>query len=125
MKPIVTVVLAIVFGLLSAAAARAQEDMQVVANDVFRAPQRPPSVFVHDAHNEAADIEACNQCHHVYRDGRLAEDESSEDQRCSDCHGEQAQGRQPALMDAFHANCKQCHLETGKGPILCGECHRR
>jgi hypothetical protein len=125
MKPIVTVLLAIAVGLISVAAPRAQEDMQVVANDVFRAPQRPPSVFRHDEHNAAAAIDACQQCHHIYRDGRLVEDESSEDQRCSDCHAETAQGRQPALMDAFHGNCKQCHLENGKGPIMCGECHRR
>jgi hypothetical protein len=125
MKPFVTVLLAIAVGLLSVAAPRAQEEMQAVANDVFHAPQRPSAVFVHDAHNEAAGIDACNRCHHVYQDGRLVEDESSEDQRCSDCHAEEAQGRRPALMDAFHGNCKQCHLENGKGPILCGECHRR
>jgi hypothetical protein len=125
MKSIVTVLLAIAVGWLSAAAAGAQDDMQTVANDVFRAPQRPPAVFVHDAHNEAAAIDECSQCHHIYRDGRLVEDESSEDQRCSDCHAEQAQGRQPGLMDAFHGNCKQCHLQNGKGPIMCGECHRR
>ncbi len=125
MKPFLAVLLAIALGLLAAATSPAQEEMQTVASDAFTNPQRPPAVFPHDAHNEAAGIDACNRCHHVYRDGVLVEDESSEDQRCSDCHGETAQGRQPALMDAFHDNCKQCHLEVGKGPILCGECHRR
>ena len=99
--------------------------MTVIANDVFTAPQRPPSVFVHDAHNEAAGIEACNACHHVYENGKLSEDESSEDQRCSDCHAEAAEGRQPGLMEAFHGNCNGCHAQNGRAPVMCGECHRR
>jgi hypothetical protein len=126
MKSFVPVWLAIALALLSAAALKAQEDMRTVPNDAFVSPQRPPSVFVHDAHNEAAGIDECNQCHHVYRDGELVADESSEDQRCSDCHAEEAAGDgPPALMDAFHGNCKQCHLENGKGPVMCGECHQR
>ncbi len=101
----------------------AQEDMTVVDNSVFDTPQRTPSVFAHDEHNETAGIDDCAACHHVYEDGELVEDESSEDQSCSDCHGLEGDGRQPSLIKAFHANCKGCHQEQTKGPILCGECH--
>jgi hypothetical protein len=127
MKRFVTVLLAVAFGLMwSTTMPLAQEDMRVVPNDAFMSPQRPPAVFVHDEHNEVAGIDECNRCHHVYEDGQLVEDESSEGYRCSDCHAETDAGDgMPALMDAFHGSCKQCHLEAGKGPIMCGECHRR
>ena len=53
----------------------AQEDMLFIDNSAFDNPQRPPAVFRHDEHNEIAQIEDCNQCHHVYDDnGNLLED---------------------------------------------------
>ena len=106
--------------------ANSQEDMLFIDNSAFDNPQRPPAVFKHDEHNEIAQIEDCNQCHHVYDDsGNLLQDESSEDQRCSDCHELQISGNKPALIKAFHRNCKGCHLERKKGPIMCGQCHVR
>lgn len=102
----------------------AQEDMQVVENDAFEPPQRANSVFKHDEHNEAAEIEECSTCHHVYEDGKLVEDESSEDQRCSDCHDLRSSDGQPSLMNAYHLNCKGCHQKEKAGPVMCGECHR-
>jgi len=103
-----------------------QEDMIVVNTDAFKNPQRPPAIFRHDEHNETAEIEECNECHHVYDDnGNLLDDESSEDQRCADCHNLETSGRKPALMKAFHKNCKGCHKEKKQGPIMCGQCHVR
>ena len=111
----------VVFGPLYA-----QEDMVIIDSDGFDSPQRPPAVFRHDDHNEAAEIEECYECHHVYDDdGKLVEDESSEDQLCSDCHELKAVGRQLALMKAFHTNCKGCHQEKKNGPVMCGQCHVR
>jgi len=116
----------IVFILLVLVSAYAQEDMVVVSSDPFVDPQRPPSVFRHDEHNERAGIEECNECHHLYdKNGKRLEDESSEDQRCSDCHGLKADGRKPGLMKAFHTNCEGCHKEKKKGPVMCGQCHVR
>lgn len=103
--------------------AYSQEEMTSVDSSVFAKPERTPSIFRHDEHNEIAGIEECNKCHHVYEDGKLLEDESSEDQRCSDCHGLKPSGSTPALMKAYHTNCKGCHLKEKKGPIMCGECH--
>jgi hypothetical protein len=102
-----------------------QEDMEVVDDVGFSTRQRPPAVFRHDEHNEKAEIEDCNECHHVYEDGEKLEDESSEDQSCSDCHEEKDSGNTPGLRKAFHTNCKGCHLEKKKGPIMCGTCHVR
>ena len=103
--------------------AYSQEDMAVVDNSVFPNPQRVPALFEHDEHNELAEIDACNECHHLYEDGVFLEDESSEDQMCSECHDIEASGRTPGLMKAFHRNCKGCHLTSKKGPVTCGECH--
>jgi hypothetical protein len=102
-----------------------QEDMEVIENDGFSKRQRPPAVFKHDEHNENAEIEECNECHHVFEDGKRLEDESSEGQSCSDCHDENGSDDRPRLIKAFHLNCKGCHQTTKKGPIMCGECHIR
>ena len=112
--------------LFALGSAFSQEDMVVIDQTVFEAPQRPPAVFKHDEHNELAGIDSCAECHHVYDDeGNLVEDESSEDQTCSECHDLQASDGKPALMKAFHSNCKGCHLQEGTGPIMCGQCHVR
>ncbi|MBW2606912.1 MAG: cytochrome c3 family protein [Deltaproteobacteria bacterium] len=105
--------------------AYSQEEMTFVDNSVFTKPERTPSVFRHDEHNEKAGIEECNKCHHVYEDGKLLEDESSEDQSCSECHELKSSGNNPALMKAYHTNCKGCHLKEKKGPVMCGECHQK
>ena len=120
----------ILFGALLLSAvllltAYSQEDMTVVDNTVFPQPERQPAVFEHDDHNDAAGIEECQECHHIYEDGVLLEDESSEDQMCSECHDLKPAGSMPGLMKAFHINCKGCHQEMKKGPVMCGECHPR
>ena len=102
-----------------------QEDMVVVAGDGFELQRRPSSVFRHDEHNEAAEIEECNECHHVYENGERLEDESSEDQRCAECHTGKSEGDRPGLRRAFHLNCKGCHQSKRQGPVMCGECHVR
>jgi hypothetical protein len=122
---IVFMVMSLVVSLLIPAVAYCQEDMVVVSDEGFNTLQRPAAVFKHDQHNETAQIEECNECHHVYEDGKLVEDESSEDQSCSDCHGLKASGSQPELMKAFHTNCKGCHEKNAKGPVMCGQCHIR
>lgn len=114
-------ILAIIFVFT---AAYSQEDLVVLDNSIFENAQRPPVAFPHEQHNEMAQIDECNECHHVYEDGKLLEDESSEDQSCSECHGLEGSGRQPALMKAYHLNCKGCHMKQKKGPVMCGECHR-
>jgi len=100
-----------------------QEDMRFIDNSVFDKPNRTPAVFNHDEHNEKAEIDECNECHHIYEDGKLMEDESSEDQSCSDCHELVSNTNMPSLRKAFHKNCKGCHQDRSVGPVMCGECH--
>jgi hypothetical protein len=127
MKRKACVGLVVLLGLiLCGVKAFSQEDMVAVDNRIFDNPQRSASIFEHEAHNEAAGIEDCATCHHVYDDeGVLVEDESSEDSSCSECHAASDDGRMPNLRKAFHLNCKGCHLENEAGPVLCGECHQR
>ncbi len=102
-----------------------QEDMTTIAPTDFDHPQRPAAIFKHDAHNEKADIEDCETCHHLYEDGNRIPDESSEDQSCAECHPVKSSGAVRPLRQAFHDNCIKCHQRQGKGPRLCGECHVR
>jgi len=67
-------------------AAYSQEDMTVIDNSVFPDSRRTAAIFNHEEHNEAAEIDECNECHHVYEEGVKLEDESSEDMLCSECH---------------------------------------
>jgi hypothetical protein len=124
MKTVTRIAMSLLIGVVLAfTLAWSQDDMTVVDNAAFDDPQRTPSVFTHDTHNETAGIDDCAECHHVYEDGKRLEDESSEDQSCSECHDLTATGDQPSLIKAFHINCKGCHQEEKKGPIMCGECH--
>ena len=125
MKNKLFVICFIIFSILLIKPAFSQEDMEVVDGDSFARQRRPSAVFRHDDHNETAGIEECNECHHVYENGEKLEDESSEDQRCADCHSEANAGSRPGLRKAFHLNCKGCHQSEKKGPIMCGECHKR
>ena len=114
---------AMLFSIFFIVSAHSQEDMEMVDSDSFENQRRPPAVFRHDDHNETAEIEECNECHHVYENGERVADESSEDQRCADCHTEKALDNQPGLRKAFHLNCKGCHQSKKQGPVMCGECH--
>jgi len=115
-------VLVVVF-MLICVTGYSQEDMVAVDNSVFDSVQRAQAVFKHDEHNEKAELENCNVCHHLYQDGQLLEDESSEDQSCSDCHKLKKSGDTPGLMKAFHSSCWGCHKSKNAGPLMCGECH--
>jgi len=113
----------LLFSGIAALAGYSQEEMTIVDNRVFDNPMRTPSLFRHDEHNEAAQIEECNECHHIYEDGEKVADESSEDSRCADCHEKKGSGNLLGLRKAYHTNCKGCHLEKKEGPVMCGECH--
>lgn len=91
----------------------------------FHKTKRPMVMFSHDNHNEKAELDECNICHHVYENNQLIADESSEDQTCFDCHNAEVKDAPFSLITAFHNRCKGCHLQLKKGPFLCAECHKR
>ena len=110
---------------LSFGTAAAEEPVRMDTS-AFETTRRPAAVFDHDKHNEAAELDDCGICHHVWEDGAIVDGESSEDSPCSECHGlTPSPGNPMALANAFHTQCRSCHIETGTGPILCGQCHRK
>lgn len=105
--------------------ANSQENVKGVQDSAFKELMRPTVRFMHDEHNEKAEIEDCSACHHTFKDGKLVEDETSEDSECSECH-QSENGKNPiVLITAYHANCKGCHVEKETGPIMCAECHTK
>lgn len=100
------------------------QKLERLDNSVFHKTRRPGAVFSHDDHNEKAGLDDCAVCHHVYEKGILVADESSEDSPCSECHALVPEpDNRFSLSVAFHKRCRDCHFESGKGPVLCGECH--
>jgi len=102
-----------------------QEDVTNVEDSAFEKKMRPAVPFLHDKHNETAGIDECNNCHHVYEDGKKIEDDSSEDQECSECHTINKGDNPLSLVKVYHLQCKGCHQKKKAGPIMCSECHQR
>ena len=102
-----------------------QEDVTNVEDSAFEKKMRPAVPFLHDKHNETAGIDECNNCHHVYEDGKKIEDDSSEDQECSECHTLNKGDNPLSLVKVYHLQCKGCHQKKKAGPIMCSECHQR
>jgi len=122
MKRAFTILLSVALIGVGAWTAHSQEEMTHVDTAGFADPMRPPARFEHDAHNDAAGIEDCAVCHHVYDDsGHRMTEESNEGTPCADCHGD----RPVELSRRYHQACKQCHLQQNAGPVMCGQCHRR
>lgn len=111
---------AILLGIFSA---YSQEDITTVEDGAFETRMRPPVPFVHDQHNENAEIESCNVCHHLYENGKRLEDDSSEGMECSECHLSENEKYPISLVKAYHLMCKGCHQQRKAGPVMCAECH--
>jgi len=124
-KSCILTIVSIALSVFIFTSAWTQEDMENIDNSIFDNPQRPSSIFNHDEHNEAAGLEDCFECHHVYEDGVRLEDEDSTDFACAECHEKESAGSMPGLMKAYHLNCKGCHQASDAGPIMCGECHKK
>lgn len=114
-----------VFVSITVVSVYSQEDISTVADSAFGERRRAPVAFLHDQHNEKAEIEACNICHHVYTDGKFDENDSSEGVACSECHTLKNPGNPIPLAKYYHRQCKGCHQERKAGPVMCAECHKK
>ena len=125
-KILILVLILSVFGTWTMVWGQGDEEEVRMDTSAYETLRRPAALFDHDTHNEAAELEDCAICHHVWEDGTLVEDESSEDSPCSECHGlVPGPENSMSLSNAFHTQCRSCHITTGKGPLLCGECHKK
>jgi hypothetical protein len=120
-----SILLAVALVLAFAQAALSQEDMKTLAPAAFKTRQRPPAVFVHDKHNEKAQISDCVVCHHGGKDGKIDKSASTEGTPCSECHQVAPKDKTTGLMKAYHKQCIGCHRAKNKGPVACGQCHKR
>ncbi len=122
---IIYTVIILMGGIFAVMSGYSQEDVTNVADSAFKKKMRPAVPFLHDKHNETAELDECNTCHHVYEDGKIVEDDSSEDQECSGCHTLNKGDNPMSLVNIYHLQCKGCHQEKKAGPIMCSECHPR
>lgn len=127
---LITIVKQFIFMFLISAAVQVPlvsfgDDCMNIDEETFTANSRPFVCFIHDEHNEAAGIEDCALCHHLYEDGKLVEDESSEELSCSECHKAKDDPRQLELTATYHKRCRGCHMKKKQGPVTCGECHKK
>ena len=100
-----------------------------------------PVNLKHKQHNEEYKIE-CNECHHVYKDGKNTFKEGDHVQKCMECHNEPTiKGEKKLPKDkqalnlklAYHNNCQGCHKKLkkqdkekyGKIPTTCIKCHTK
>ncbi len=98
---------------------------------------KTPVEFSHKKHSAEYKV-ACDQCHHVMKDGKNVWKEGDEVKKCETCHTEattQGEMKLPPdqkklnLKIAFHTKCQTCHKKAkaekpdSKAPTTCTGCH--
>lgn len=102
-----------------------QDNNGFVSDPAFSGRIRPPVRFFHDDHNEAAGVDDCAACHHVYADGKKVEGDMSVGAACSECHVSEKDDTVMDLIRAYHLQCRGCHIREKAGPVTCGQCHQK
>ena len=129
--------LGVVFLFAVVYATQQAADTMTMNSGVYEEHTKGLATFNHKKHNVDYKI-ACNDCHHVYKDGKNVWKEGDEVQKCEACHkeaslpkGEQCSKEEKIKRfhkDALHANCKGCHKkiedpEKKKTLTKCTACH--
>jgi hypothetical protein len=106
-------------------------------DSLWPSPTKTPVEFNHKKHSEEYKV-ACDQCHHIYQDGKNTWKQGDAVQPCDKCHTEATfQGEKKLPPDqqklnlklAFHNNCVGCHQKLkkenaeSKAPVTCAQCH--
>ncbi|MBU1230571.1 MAG: cytochrome c family protein [Proteobacteria bacterium] len=125
MKRTLPLLLLAALSLACVQAAFSQQDMKVLAPAALGKLTRPAAQFNHDPHNEKAKLDDCVICHHGGADGKQDKSVSTEGTPCADCHKVKSVGKNTGLQRAYHKQCIDCHKAKGKGPVACGQCHKR
>jgi hypothetical protein len=122
---------------MAIAADKGQDVIEFKSTAVWPNPTKKYAPFSHKKHSEEYKI-ACNQCHHVYKDGKNVWKEGDAVDKCEKCHTEATiQGEKKLPPDqqklnlklAFHNNCIPCHQKEKKAkpdtkaPVTCAQCH--
>ena len=91
------------------------KNLMVFNSDLFKKKLDAPVGFNHLNHAGKYAIK-CQQCHHVFVDGKNTWQEGDKVVRCQVCHNEEAtqHGKVVGLFQAFHGNCEACHKVAPK-----------
>ena len=116
---------------ISETLATAPDDI-AIKSSVWKKKKYEDPKLTHKKHAEEYKIQ-CDQCHHIYTDGKNTWKEGQKVDKCETCHTSaktgkalreaSAEEKKLSLYKAFHDNCKGCHKDQQKGPIKCIECH--
>ena len=99
-------------GLSGAAEQKAAEVMDIQAT-LWKAHTKGPVNFQHKKHAEEYKVK-CDNCHHVYENGKNVWKEGDKVQKCQECHNEATIKGEKKLPEdkqklnlklAFHNNC--------------------
>ncbi len=122
--------------LLALAAQQPPEEITLKPS-IWPALTKTPVKFSHLKHSKDYKI-ACDQCHHVFKDGKNTWKEGDQVQECEKCHtnavtqGEMKltpEEKKLNLKIAFHTECQSCHKKAkaanpeSKAPTTCTGCH--
>lgn len=106
---------------------------------LFTEHTKGPVKFTHETHKKNYKI-ACNDCHHVYENGKNVWKKGMDVDKCEVCHNEPTVKREKTLPPdlqkknlklAFHNNCRVCHRKIKsenpdiKAPTTCSGCHEK
>ena len=111
---IVICVLLVTTATLIAAEEQEMPEEIYIENKVYKTDRKGPVGFSHSEHAEGY-VEACDGCHHEYRDGENVWEEGQPVKKCSACHDpSKSKGTVKKLNIAFHKNCKgdHCYYEA-------------
>lgn len=112
-------------------------DTMNIKAGLWATPTKAPVSFTHKKHYDEYKI-ACNECHHVIKDGKNVWKEGDPVQKCEACHTNavitgEAQlppdQKKLNLKLVFHDNCQGCHKKLKKdkpdtkAPVTCTGCH--
>ena len=119
-----TAFLFVAVGILTAADV---PETVVIDSKGYKQDKKGPVTLNHKKHIEEYDV-ACDECHHVYSDGKNVWKEGDEVKKCDACHNpEKSEGNVKKLQTAFHTNCKNCHKEVDENAPYkkCNDCHAK
>ncbi len=120
-KKIASLVVAMMFALLTAGLAFAGQGPEVV---VLKARKGN----VHFPHWKHQATLKCGVCHHrMGPDGKqLPYEKGQQIKKCDDCHNKSLPNKSlNKPMKVFHKRCKGCHKHEKKGPTRCSGCHKK
>lgn len=133
----IVVTVAVFLAAFVAVAQQKAPDMITIKASLWANPTKAPVEFTHKKHAEDYKI-ACNECHHVYKDGKNVWKDTDPVDKCDKCHNEPTiegekklspEQQKLNLKLAFHNNCQGCHQKLKKekpdtkAPVTCAACH--